>query len=75
MKPGTEMVRVSLSDGFATFRQKGRSDVIVANVLGAKCDDDGQPVTVWLDRLVHRPELEFDGWKATGAVSTVLTRC
>jgi hypothetical protein len=69
------MVRVSLSDGFATFRQKGRSDVIVANVLGTKSDGDGQPVRLWLDRLVHRPGLEFDGWKATGAISTVLTRC
>jgi hypothetical protein len=48
--------------------------VIVANVLGTANDDQGQPATVWLDRLVHRPGMEFDGWDATGAISTVLHR-
>jgi hypothetical protein len=74
MRSQTEPVRVSLGDGAATFKQKGQSDVIVANVLGMANDDQGQPVTVWLDRLVHRPGMEFDGWDATGAISTVLRR-
>lgn len=74
MKPGTEKVRVSLSEGCATLRQKGQSDVIVAKVLGTNNDGGGQPETIWLDRLVHRAGVEFDGWQATGAVSTVLHR-
>jgi hypothetical protein len=74
MRSQTEPVRVSLGDGAATFRQKGQSDVIVANVLGTENDDQGQPATVWLDRLVHRPGMEFEGWETTGAISTVLHR-
>lgn len=69
-----EVVHVTLGESTATFKSEGRSAVVVANVLGTHGDSEGKPCKVWLDRIVHRPGMEFAGWEASGAISTVLTR-
>ena len=70
-----EEVQVTLGESTATLKSDGRSSVVVANVLGTELDSEGRPCKVWLDRLVHRYGMEFSGWEASGAISTVLTRC
>lgn len=67
-------VDVVIGDGVASFRRRGITEVVVANILGVDRNAHGQLQTVWLDRLVHRRGESFDGWSATGAISTVLTR-
>ncbi len=68
-------VTVSLGDGAAVVRRTGRSQPVVANILGQETDARGEIVRVWLDRLVHGPmESNFVGWTVGGAVVTELTR-
>jgi hypothetical protein len=70
-----EEVSVTLGDGVAVIRRKGTSACIVAGVLGLDTDAGGATETVYLDRLVHRVgETDFEGWKVSGAVSTILRR-
>lgn len=64
-----------MGDHDAVIRRQGQSVPVTAKVLGLERDARGVIVTVWLDRLVHRPgETEFVEWKVGGAVSTILTR-
>lgn len=71
----TESVEVCLGDGVATFRRRGISEVIVANVLGAERNTGGEVTKMWLDRLVHnRGEGMFIGWSVSGAISSILER-
>ncbi len=74
MKQQRIEVKVSLGEHEAAFTVKGRSTTMLANILGREVTEEGVE-TVWLDRLVHRPEEDYnDGWCGRGALSTVLTR-
>jgi len=49
------------------------SAVYVVGVLGFKYDSTGQIESIYLDSYIHEGN-EFEGWEASGAVSTILTR-
>lgn len=69
------MVSVTLGENTAVIRRAGQSHPVLAGILGVKKQRDGEIKTVWLDRLVHRiGETDFEGWRVSGAVSTILTR-
>jgi len=70
----SEKATVTVGESTVTIKQPGRSTLIVANVLGSEQDANGQPCTLWLDRIVHRAGVDHDGWTATGAISTILQR-
>lgn len=71
----TETVHVLVGPTAVAIRRSGRSHDTVANILGVERDAGGQIVTIWLDRLVHRPaETSFVGWAVSGAISSVLHR-
>ena len=63
---------VSMGDDEVSFKRPGQSTVVVATVLGRR--NSGGMESVWLDRIVHEESESFDGWSASGAISTVLTR-
>lgn len=66
---------IALGEGLATVRRRGHSSPVVAKVLGVEAGSTGEVERVYLDRLVHRPgEHNFGTWRASGAISTVLTR-
>lgn len=65
---------VEVGRGVVTIKQPGRSNLIVANILGTRGESEGGPEVIWLDRLVHREAVGFVGWTAHGAISTILTR-
>ena len=70
-----EIVYVQVGDGVVSLRKSGQSQVTVANILGVDRDEAGAIKTIYLDRLVHRINLnEFEGWNVSGAVSTILHR-
>ena len=67
---------ITFGDDSVVVRRQGKSQVIVANILGAQTEPHSK--SVWLDRLVHQPKesLFMEGdkvWTVTGAISTVLT--
>ena len=45
---------VEVGRGVVTIKQPGRSNLIVANILGTRGECEGGPEVIWLDRLVHR---------------------
>lgn len=66
---------VEIGDGVVVVRREGNTAAAVANILGSKTGPDGQPKTLWLDRLVHREGQDrVDGWVATGPFVTRLDR-
>lgn len=66
---------LTLGDGVAVIRRRGRSQPLVVGVLGVDRDACGEPLRVWLDRLVHEPYHRSMGpWVVSGAISTVFTR-
>lgn len=66
---------VSLGDGVAVIRYGKSSRPTVVGVLGVDLGEDGKPVRVYLDRLIHRPrEEQIGGWQISGAVSSILER-
>lgn len=66
---------ISIGDGMVVVKRPGQSRSVVACILGMELDAQGRPVTIWLDRIVHRLfEDSFEGWRVSGAVSTVLSR-
>lgn len=68
-------VEVVLSDLFATLRKEHRSAPLVAGILGVDRDATGGVYRVWLDRLVHAPDEEWNGeWSVSGAISSILTK-
>jgi len=67
-KPSTLVV----TDSDAIARASTRSDARVAKVLGREVREGIE--TIWLDRLLHEPNEEFEGWVVGGAISTVLRR-
>ena len=66
---------ITFGDKTVVVRRQGKSQVIVANILGEQTEAHCK--SVWLDRLVHQTTESFvEGdkvWSATGAISTVLT--
>ncbi len=67
-------IEVVIGDGSVSLKRPGQSTVVLAKVLGSKLDAEGTPQILWLDRIVHLDSDEFVGWKASGAISTVMTR-
>jgi hypothetical protein len=66
---------IKIGDGLVTIKRRGVSEVTVARLLGIEHDQRGEPVVLWLDRMVHEArEEELGGWKVYGAVSTILRR-
>lgn len=65
---------VGLGDGVVTIKIPGRSEMVVAKILGAENDEEQRPRILWLDRLVHTGSYLFEGWEGRGAISTVLVR-
>jgi hypothetical protein len=77
INPTVKKVSVALGEGVVVVRRvrrDGSQAAVVAGVLGTDQDGYGEVKVVWLDRIVHRPSDEFEGWKATGAVVTELHR-
>lgn len=70
----TTHVSITIGNEAVTLRRSGSSTRIVANILGSEKDAKGEATRIWLDRRVHRPGEEFDGWQASGAVVTILER-
>lgn len=69
-------VTVTLGENDASFRRWGRSEPVVAKVLGVTRNAQGEVSHVVLDRIVHKPgEKQFIGWNVRGAVVSELTRC
>lgn len=70
-----KLVTVTIGDGLVVVKREGQSAPVLANILGVDKNENGEIVTIWLDRLVHRlAERKFVGWNVSGAVSTVLKR-
>ncbi len=67
-------IEVLIGDGSVSLKRPGQSTVVLAKVLGSKLDAKGTPQILWLDRIVHLDSDEFVGWRASGAISTVLTK-
>lgn len=72
---GKSAVYLSEDEQQATIWLSGRSEPVVAGVLGVERDKTGQPATIYLDGRIHQPHDEPAGsWQMSGAVSTILTR-
>lgn len=71
-----EAAEVRIGETSVTIKRTGNSHVMVANILGRTKDSAGRDQVLWLDRPVHvgRGSADFIGWRASGAISTVLTR-
>lgn len=73
-------VEISVSLGndneTATVRISGRSLPIIVSVLGVECDDERQPVRIYLRNKIHTDSeyTNYVGWVPTGAISTILTK-
>jgi len=65
--------QLEVGDGVAVLHSRGRSRAVVAGILGDETDAAGTR-RLWLDRMVHAPADEVDGWELAGAVSTVLVQ-
>lgn len=73
--PSNMDATLTLGDGVAVIRRHGRSDPMVAGVLGIQHAENGEPERVYLDRLIHSPYHRTMGeWQISGAVSTILSR-
>ena len=74
-----DKVRISVEPGddpnIVTIRLSGRSKPIVAGVLGVE-GEDGDIQRYYLDCLVHHHQSDkhYEGWRPTGAISTILSR-
>lgn len=62
---GTHDVTLSRSRGL---------HVITATILGVETNGADQVQTIYLDRRLHDSGTSINGWKASGAATTVLTR-
>lgn len=69
-------IGVVIGEATVTLRIKGSRHIRTAAILGQETDEEGTH-TIWLDRVALAPG-EFDkledGWRGTGAISTVLVR-
>jgi len=73
-KKFADPAHVVLGDSTVSIKRSGQSAVVIANILGRANDEEGNLRVLWLDRIVHREGDLFEGWEATGAISTVLTK-
>ena len=64
---------VSVGEQSVIIADSVRSQRYVGNVLGVETTSDGRQ-QIYLDRLLHDTSMVFDGWEASGAISTVLTQ-
>jgi len=70
-----DMATVTIGDGVATISRRGRTEAIVARILGTERDPQSGTETVWLDRLVHYlKETQMQEWTCSGAITTILQR-
>ena len=65
-------VSITFGDGVAVIRREGVTTAIVAKVLGRELQ--GGRDVVYLDRLIHDDEQDWQEWTASGAISTILAR-
>lgn len=67
---------VSLSDdcNTATIRISGRSEPIIASVLGIDRGEDTTPVRIFLRSRIHAQDNGYSGWVPSGALTTILTK-
>lgn len=66
---------IKIGDGVVTIHRRGVSQVTTAGLLGVEHDKAGEPVRLYLDRMIHRPrETEIGGWRVSGAISSILTK-
>jgi len=71
--PGSDAT-VTLGVGVVTIKRTASSSPVVANILGMDCDETGNPVKLWLDRLVHGAHESWLGeWQVSGAILSVFS--
>ena len=63
---------VKVGDASVSLKREGRSELVLATILGRRKDPHNGAETLWLDRLVHFNGETFIGWQASGAISTIL---
>jgi hypothetical protein len=74
-KKSLNTLYVEIGDGVVVIRREGNTASAVAKILGSDAGADGEPKTLWLDRLVHREDEDWvEGWIATGPYVTRLDR-
>ncbi len=69
-------VALSEDEKTATIKIGSRTAPIVTGCLGVERLENGRPLKVYLDSLIHRPgkNISYVGYKPTGAISTILTK-
>ena len=67
------VIHVNVGERDVAFTSTRSSDAEVARILDRDSTEEGQE-RLWLDRRIHGPGDDFVGWKASGAVTTILTR-
>jgi hypothetical protein len=68
-------VNLDLAGTLATVHISGRSNPIVATVLGVERNHTGEAQRIYLNALIHRSDFDsYEGWDISGAVSSILTR-
>jgi len=77
----TDVVKaeIRVGSGVLSIRRKGNSDVTTARILGFELADDGETVSLWLDRLLHTMSEdkigdEADPWRVDGSFVSVLSK-
>ncbi|MFK5892880.1 MAG: hypothetical protein QM504_06640 [Pseudomonadota bacterium] len=65
---------VLIGDNCVTLKPSGSSNSYVVGLLGTDLDASGSVIVLYLDSLIHTEKLNFIGWNAVGAISTILTR-
>lgn len=61
--------------GIVTVHLTGRSQPIVAGLLGVDTNADGEPVRVYLRSRVHgESSAEYLGWRPCGAITTIFEK-
>lgn len=62
---------VRVGDTGVSVKRKGHT-LALAKILGRTTKDGIE--SIYLDRLVHKDWETFEGWNASGAISTILSR-
>ena len=63
---------VKVGDASVSLKREGRSELVLATILGRRKDPQNGTEILWLDRVVHTNGETFIGWQASGAISTIL---
>lgn len=64
---------LTVGDGYVTVRSRRGSRTRVARILGDEATRDGGR-RITLDRLIHTPQDDAEGFRLEGCVVTVLVR-